>query len=62
MVAVTAKNTSFDNSYSCKASLSVQFQNRAHFMDVWCQNVLLARDIKICLGFSTGALKTAAQI
>lgn len=36
--------------------------NRAHFIDVRCRDVLPVRDIKICLGFLTGALKTATKI
>ena len=72
MVAVTAKNTSFDEDltivvvkqvYNFKKIFVMWAEsNRAHFMDVRCRNVLLARDIKICLGFPTGALKTATKI
>ena len=36
--------------------------NEAQFMHVCCRNVSLVRDVKICLGFSTGALKTATKI
>ena len=36
--------------------------NQAHFMDVRYRNVLLARDVKIYVGFSKGALKTATKI
>ena len=35
--------------------------NRVGFMAVRCRNILLARDIKICLGFSAGALKKRHQ-
>ena len=36
--------------------------NRVGFMAVRYRNILLARDIKIWLGFSAGALKNATKI
>ena len=36
--------------------------NQAHFKNISSRNVLLARDVKIFLGFSTDALKTATEI
>ena len=74
MIAVTTNNTSFDEEFDnsrCKASLVYITKtlfvmwpnsNRAHFMAVRCRNTLLARDIKISLGFSAGALKDATKI
>ena len=74
MIAVTAKNISFDGDltiavlqqvlvYNCKR-LFVMWpeSNQVGLMAVRCRNILLARDIKICLGFSAGALKNATKI
>ena len=36
--------------------------DQAHFVAMKCPNVILARGIKISLGFSVGALKNATKI
>ena len=66
MVAVTAKNTSFDEDLTIVVVKQVLLYNfkmtfRAHFIHARCRNVFLHEDVKLCLGFLMDALETATK-
>ena len=68
MVAVTVKNTSFDEDLTIvivKLVLVYNFKTTFRYvatLESRCRNVLLAGDIKMCFGFLKGALETTTKI
>ena len=63
IIAVTAENTCFDLTIALVKQVLVYCPSSdgAHFRNTKCPITFLARDIKICLGFSASVLKKAHQ-
>ena len=73
MISVIAKNTLFDGDFTIAVKLFLVYKcikifryvavhESGLFYGCKVSKTLLARDIKICAGFSVGALKNATKI